>query len=225
MRRSSFERLLGLTITAVGVIVLLLNLGFFGAAAALIWVLLFGAGGLALLAVVAQNRERWWALIPGTTLIGLGLVMALSAIAPAFAAAVSGTIFLGAIAVGFAAVYLVRPGFWWALIPAGALLTLAVLAGIGAQIAGPLAGMVLFGGLALTFGLVAIAPPDAPRRWALVPAGVLLAMAALSLAGNATAFNIMGPALLILSGLTLLYRALRHKDGRPYDDTPVPHAH
>lgn len=211
MKRISLEQLLGGVLTAVGVLALLLNLGLFGAAASLIWALLFGAGGVALLGVVAQNRERWWALIPGATLLSLGLLIALTTFAPVFGAAVGGSIFLGGIGAGFLAVYLLRPQFWWALIPAGTLLTLAVVAGMGGAIASQLTGAVFFGGLALTFALVAVAPPDAPRRWALIPGAVLLTMAALSLIGSPTAFNILGPSLLILGGLALLYRALRHK--------------
>jgi hypothetical protein len=225
MKRMPFELLLGGALTAVGVLILLLNLGVFGAAASLIWALLFGAGGFALLGVVVQDRAHWWALIPGTTLLSLGLLIALTLVAPTLAASWGGALVLGGIGTGFCAVYLLRRSQWWAIIPAGTLLSLAIIAGLSGRLGGSLPGVVLFGGLALTFALVAIAPPGAPRRWALFPAGGLLALAALILANSSVMPGIVGPTLLILFGLALLYRASRRSERGRYEDTAVSQPH
>ncbi len=225
MKRFSSELLLGGALTAVGVIFLLQNLGVFGAATATVWALLFGSGGIAFLSIVAQNRARWWALIPGAALLSLGLLIGLTVFAPALGAAWGGTLFLGGLGIGFLGIYLLRRDFWWALIPGGALLTLAVIAGLGAPYAGPLVGATLFFGLALTFVLVSLAPPGAPRRWALLPADALLVLAILTMFGTPGVMPFFWPTLLILLGLWLLYRALRHNEGKVYEDKTLSQPH
>lgn len=225
MKRIPNDLLIGGVITAAGVLMLLLNLGLFGDAEPLLWAILFMAGGLGLLSIPVQDRAHWWALIPGCTLLGIGLLIALSLFAPAFAAAWGGSIVLGGIGAGFAGVYLLRPQHWWALIPTGTLLTLAAIAGLSSRIAGAAAGALLFGGLALTFGLVAIAPPEAPRRWALFPAAGLLIMAIIVLADVPIVLNIVGPALLIAAGAALLLRAFRRRERRHYEDEALSQPH
>jgi hypothetical protein len=221
MKRASTELLIGGLLAAIGVIALLQNLGLFGAATDTIWALLFGVGGAAFLGVVVRNPERWWALIPGAALLSLGVLIGFSAFAPALASAWGGTIFLGGLGLGFLGVYLLRRAFWWAIIPAGVLLSLAVVAGISPRMSDTIVGPVLFIGLALTFGLVAIAPPDAPRRWAFIPAAVLLLIAVLALVNAPVVLNILGPALLILFGLALLYRAYKHTKRDDYEHSTV----
>jgi hypothetical protein len=227
MKRISSDLLIGGVIVAVGVIILLQNLGVFGAARDLIWTTLFTAGGLAFIGAVAQNPARWWALIPGAALLSLGVLIGVSAFAPALAAW-GGTIFLGGLGLGFLGVYLLRRDLWWALIPGGVLMTLGVVAGVGERFADSLGGAIFFFGLALTFGLVALLPSDEPasRRWAFIPAGVLFVLALITLMNVPVLMNIIGPALLILFGLALLYRALTHrKEQVRHDDQAVPQAH
>jgi len=99
---------------------------------------------------------------------------------------------------------------WWALIPAGVLLTLALVAGLSAYWNGPELGWVFFLGLSLTFGLIALVPtPRGRMRWALFPAGVMLAMALLGMAFTSEVLSIFWPAVMILAGLFLAVRALR----------------
>jgi hypothetical protein len=227
MKRISSDLLIGGVIVAVGVIALLQNLGVFGPAEDLIWATLFAAGGIAFLSAVAQDRARWWAMIPGAVLLSLGVLIAVSALAPALAVW-GGTIFLGGIGLGFWGVYLLRRDFWWAIIPGGVLVTLGVVAGIGDRFADAVGGAIFFFGLAATFALVALLPIGSglPRRWALIPAGVLFALALLVLTNVPILMNIVGPALLIFFGLALLYRALTHrKDEVRHDDQTVPQPH
>jgi hypothetical protein len=225
MKRTSSDLILGGILAAIGVLILLQNLGIFGAASDMIWSLLFAVGGIAFFSAVVRNSAHWWALIPGAALFSIGVLIGVTALAPAFGAAWGGTIFLGGLGLGFLAVYLVRHPFWWALIPAGTLITLGLIAGVDRLVPDSIAGTVFFIGLALTFGLVAIAPPDAPRRWAFFPAGALLVLGVLTLANASMLFNILWPILLIGLGASLLYRAYLHnkRDHYEHDTVSQPH--
>ena len=61
----------GALLVAFGVLFLLQNFGLFGGAEDLVFLVLFGAGGLAFLYVFATNQQQWWAVIPGFVLLGL----------------------------------------------------------------------------------------------------------------------------------------------------------
>lgn len=225
MKRTSSELLLGGLLAAFGVLILLQNLGIFGGAEDLIWSLLFAVGGIAFFSVVVRNAAHWWAIIPGAALFSIGVLIGVSALAPTLGALWGGTIFLGGLGLGFLAVYVVRPQFWWAIIPAGTLLTLGLIAGFDRVMPDSVTGSALFIGLALTFGLVAIAPPDAPRRWAFFPAGGLLVFGLIVLANAPTVVNILWPIILIGLGASLLYRAYIHNKREHYEHDTVSQPH
>ncbi len=140
----------------------------------LFWALVFGLGALFFLSVFISNRMNWWGLIPGITLLGIALVIALDAFAPELGSLLSGTIILGGIGLSFLVVYLLNREFWWAIIPAGVLLSLAVALAVDDFL--PDTGFValFFIGMALTFAVVARVPtPEGKMQWAWIPAGVL----------------------------------------------------
>jgi hypothetical protein len=210
MRRIDRSLLLGLALVGGGVLFLLQNLGFFGTLENAFWALLFGAGGVGFLAVLARNRAHWWAAIPGSALLGIGMLIALNDLAPAFIQTWGGALFLGMIGLGFWVVYLACRGCWWAIIPGGALFTLALIAGLSERMAGQDLGWILFLGLSATFGLVYLLPTNEGRmKWAIYPAAVLLAMAVLVMAAMAEMVNLFWPAALILAGISMMYRTLR----------------
>ncbi len=147
--------------------------------------------------VFARDRRRWWAAIPGCTLLGLSLAALLGSGADAW----SGLAFLGAIGVGFARVYLADREQWWALLPAGALLTVGTLSALPQRGRGG----TLFLGLAATFAVVALAPtPRGRPGWAWVPSAGLAALGVLVLAGVGNPGRFVGPAALIVVGLVIL---------------------
>jgi len=210
MKRIEGSMIMGLALIGVGALFLLQSLGVIGAIGGLIWALLFVLGGGAFLATFLAVPARWWALIPGFTLVSLGVLIGGQVLIPTLAGPWGGALFLGGIGLGFCAVYLSGRERWWALIPAGVLLTLATVAGLSGMIAGIDLGWVFFLGLALTFGLVASVPtPSGRMRWALFPAGVLLILALSGMAFTNAALGIFWPALMILGGLYLAYRAMR----------------
>lgn len=200
----------GLLLIGGGLLFLLANLGLIGPLAGLLWAGVFALGGGAFLAAYARNQAHWWALIPGCTLLGLGGLVALGELFPSFAAAWGGALFLGSISLGFWLIYLAHREHWWAIIPGGTLLSVALIAGVANRVPGEQSGALLFYGMALTFGLVYLSLPARPRQaWALLPAAVLLALGLMIQASFTAMIGVIWPALLIGFGLYLAYRALR----------------
>lgn len=202
-RRTSI--ILGALLVVAGLVFLAQNLGLLGSMENLIWVVLFGLGGLAFLYVFAANREQWWAIIPGFTLLGLAALIGFGE----SLGALGGAFFLGAIGLAFWVIYALRRDFWWAIIPAGALTTLAVVAAIADTLDGMVVGGLFFLGLAATFALVYLLPnPEGRAKWALIPAGILGVMGLLLILSLGNLFNYVMPAALILFGIVLVGRVL-----------------
>jgi len=150
--------------------------------------LFFLAGGLVFFYVLLQDKERWWALIPGSTLVGLAALIALGDLAPRFTDLYGGTIFLGSIALGFLGVYLIKPSNWWAVIPAGAVATIALIAGIHGNY-GMLQGGLFFLGIAATFSAVGLIPSGRNEKWPWIPAAICFVLGSLILIGSGALMN------------------------------------
>jgi hypothetical protein len=202
----------GILLILGGIFFLLQNFGLFAGLSAIIWVLLFGAGGLFFLYLFLNDRhDTWWAAIPGSTLIGLATVVFLDELGPAALKPLSGPLFLASIAMGFALVYLVMPQHWWALFPAGVLTTLALVAGVDELgMRGFDSGGIFFIGLGVTFLIVALLPIEEgrPMRWALIPAGVLIVMGLLIGASSTFLLEFFWPLALIVGGAIMIWRYL-----------------
>ncbi len=210
MKRLESRVLWGVLLIAAGILFLLQSLGVIRVTA-LIWPLLIGVASLAFLFVFASApQSNWWAAIPGFVLLSIAGIAALNELAPQVGQAAGGSLFLGGIALSFWMIYLFNPGHWWAVIPGGVLLTLALVAGLSTILEGVEMGGVFFLGLGLTFALLAVLPtPEGRLVWAVIPAIVLLLMGALITAAAVDLMNYLWPALLILGGLYLLYRTVR----------------
>jgi len=189
MRRFDARIVLGLILLLGGGLLLLQTMGYLGNASDFFWGAVFLVGGAVFLSLLFAGQ--WWGVFPGMTLLGDKL------------GDFQGMIFLGAIAIAFWLVYLMNRSFWWALIPAGVLTTLAIVSVLPERI-GPFGtGGVFFLGLAFTFLLVALA---AGLRWAYYPAaalGVLGALATVSMSGIA---NYVWALALIAVGGYLVFR-------------------
>ncbi len=208
MKRSYLPLAFGALLVIAGVLLLLQNFAILTFGWDLIWALLFALGGVAFVAVFLNDREQWWAIIPGFTLLGLGGLIGLAAILPESAGAWGGTFFLSAISLAFWVIYAIRRENWWAVIPGGVLLTLAVVAGLAEAFGGIATGGLFFLGLAATFGLVYLLPtPEGRMKWALIPAGILGAMGVFIILAATSVINYLWPVALILLGLYLVYRS------------------
>ena len=164
---------------------------------------------LTFLFVYLNNRTRIWALI-------VAYVFGILSIAPMLAAygemaAYFGTVFLLAIALPFYFLYFRSENNWWAIIPAGVMTVLAIVAtlGIAGWIndanSGAYANAFMMAGLAATFAVVWLRHN---RPWAKI---VTLILAALAVASGffVSSYEIFWPIAIILGGIYLLYTALR----------------
>jgi hypothetical protein len=191
-----------------GVVFLLQNLGIL-ALGDLFWALLFGLGGAFFVAVFFQNRQNWWALIPGFVLLSVAALIVVERSLPQFNAVLGGSIVLAGVGLSFLAIFLADAEHWWAVIPGGTLLSLAAVTAIGrAYPVVDTVGLFLLG-MGFTFALLGLLPrKDGLLRWAWWPAGVLIASAALVLASARSLLNFVWPAALILAGGYLVMRTL-----------------
>lgn len=175
----------------------------------LIWGIILGIGGLVFLSVYWENRAAWWTLIPGITLLSVCLAAFLGVAFPSFSDYIGGIAVLGGIGLSFFLVYLVNRSNWWAIIPAGVLLTLGIISVIDAGDLNVNTEGYFFIGIGLTFLLVAILPtPQGQMKWALIPALILLVMGVLVTAAVQDLLAYAWPLLIIVGGGYLIYRAL-----------------
>ncbi|MGC9399516.1 MAG: hypothetical protein ACP5HM_10320 [Anaerolineae bacterium] len=218
MRNKFSSVILGLLLVLGGVIFLLMNFNLIPSAQPLIWASLFGLGGVGFLSYLFTGRGQWWPIIPGLTLLGLSALFVVETLFPALGDTLGAAIFMGAIGLAFWLIYLITGGTeWWAIIPGGVLFTLTAVIllseGVFAATAGDeLTGGVFMLGLGLTFALLYLLPTgEGHQRWALIPAGVLVLIGLIIAAASAEILAFVTPVVLILVGVYLMLRSLRHK--------------
>jgi len=173
---------------------------------------LFLLGGVTFFYVFARNNEHWWALIPGFTLAGIGGLIAMGDLIPRFNELFGGAFFLAMIGASFLVIYIMHREFWWAIIPAGVLFTLALVT-IVSPYNGSLAGAVFFFGLAATFGVIGLMHVGKAEKWPWIPAGIcaLLGLIVLATSGALvnSVFGYVWPAILLVVGVYLIIRSIR----------------
>ncbi len=204
LKRIDMRILWGGLLIVAGALFLLQELDFVLNAWELIMATLFALAGVVFLVAYWSDRSQWWPLIPGLALLSLGALILVDSFLPGIPW--SGAIFLGGIALAFWLIYLLNRENWWAVIPGGVLLTLAVVAGVDPYVGGDAGGGIFFFGLGLTFVLVGLLPSSqGPMRWAFIPAAALLLMAIFLLTPLTPWLNYIWPiALIILGGYFIL---------------------
>jgi hypothetical protein len=224
MRSIRAQIVMGLVLVAAGLLFLLQNLGLISGAA-LMWGAALAAGGLVFLYVYLQDRQQWWGLIPGFTLLGIGSMMILGELVPGVSEVWGGALVLGGIGVAFAAVYLSGRERWWAIIPAGVMLTLAAVTLIDPLVGNEsIGGGLFFIGLGLTFGALYLLPTSEGRMtWAAYPAAILLIFGLLLSAALSSLAGYFWPLLIIILGGWLVVRSFRRqhheRDRLPEEET------
>jgi len=215
MKRLEIRIVGGILLIAAGILYLLQNLGILGGGIALFWALLFGAGGALFLYMFLANRANWWAVIPGFVLLSLAALLALDQFAPKVGGDWGGALVLTGIGLAFWTIYFANRENWWAIIPGGVLLTIALFVGLSSIFEGVEMVGVFFLGLGLTFGLLYFLPsPEGRMKWALIPAAVLLVMGLLFAAAAIAVLKYLWPAALVLIGLYIIFRTFSPRRGQ-----------
>lgn len=197
----------GLVFIVGGILVLLQSLEVLRGGD-LFWGLLFLLVGGLFLSAFWTNRSQWWYIVPGMLFLGIGAGLLSQAFLPDdIASTMEGAFVLGGLGIGFWLVYLVSPGNWWAIIPGGVMVSLAVVSVLDEVYPDKDTGGVFLIGLGLTFALLAILP-RLRMKWAYIPAVVLIIIGWVSMAVVFPGINYVWPVLLILAGLYVLIREL-----------------
>lgn len=189
----------------LGTAFLLQQLNIIGSPLETTILVLMAAAGVVFLVTYFQSSDSWWAVIPGLALIGIALTGLNDQFNFLPGGGWEGGLFLGLLGLAFWLVYFRGQADWWAIIPGGVLVTLAVVAGVDELISW--GGTLFFFGLSATFALVAVLPGgNDDTRWALIPAGVLAVLGLIQVPGLQEAANLVWPGALILIGLYLIVR-------------------
>jgi hypothetical protein len=200
----------GVLLIVLGGFFLLQVTGIFGVLSTLFWSVAFAAAGAAFLYVFLTGLQtRWWAAIPGFTLLGFAATIFYDRFAPPFFSDIGGAVFLASIGASFIAIFFTNREKWWAIIPGGALLSVAsvvLVSQAGISFLNPIS--VLFIGLGLTFGLLGLMSTylNTNLRWAYIPSAILLVMGIVIFTPFIGALGWMLPLALIGGGAYLVLR-------------------
>lgn len=194
--------ILGLSLIAFGLLTLMGQLGVFEGVGRMVGGAVLAVLGALTLRAYNERPGRLWTIPVGAGFIGLALVSLFPEL--------WGWLFLAALASGFLVVFLVDDRHWWAIIPAGVLYTVTVIAALEPLISGREAveALLLFGGLSLTFASLRVLP-NVQQRWAVWPAAGLAFMALL-VATVEGAWVV--PTALLVAGLALVAASKREAD-------------
>jgi hypothetical protein len=208
MTKMNVRLLWGGLLILAGVMFLLQRLNLIPDAWDLIWAVVFGFAGLVFLYAFWIDRSQWWPIIPGIALLSLGVVIGFEELFPG--SDWIGSIFLGALGLTFCIIYAVNREQWWAVIPGGILLTLAVVAGLDKFLIGELEGGIVMMGMGVTFAVVGLLPTQhGPMRWAFIPGGVLFIIGIFLLTPQLPVMNYIWPLAIILVGIYFILRNFR----------------
>jgi hypothetical protein len=212
MKALSSRLFWGLVLVIGGILLLLDTFGIFKGGA-LFWTIASALAGVLFISVFMTNRQNWWALIPGIIFLTIAVTIGFDAFLPGYSGSnFGGPIILGGIALSFLLVYIAERSNWWAIIPAGVMATIAVVAIVDSNSSSAASGGIFFLGLGITFALVAIVPTTVGQmRWAWIPAAILGLMGILILLTAEKLINYIWPSALILAGVFMMWRSLRRK--------------
>ena len=208
MKKIEWRMIIGVVLLAFGALMLLQSLNIIPAndnfGEALVSLMFIAGGSIFLMQLVSDPVKKWWAAIPAGALIALGIIIFGDAYFPRIMDQIGGGIFLGGIAAAFWVAYFIhKPDFWWALIPAGILSVLAIIAIEPVSNILPADDIFLFG-TAGTFALIGLTvKPKEKSSWAWIPASILAIIGCFRVISDFH-MSIFLPIFLILVGLTIL---------------------
>ena len=210
---TNFRTVLGLLLILGGILLALQQFGLIGGDFGdAVFTGLYVLGAYYFYGMYRQNRSAWWFGFLALLLTGLTIANLLNIFVPTVGEIVGGGIFLGMIGLGFLIAYFRDRTSWWAIIPAGVMLSLAAVSIIDDL---PItldfeSGGILFLGMGITFLILSFMRSGSERlSWAIFPAVVLIVFGLFVGFGQAAAWGYIWPALIILFGLYFLISSLR----------------
>jgi hypothetical protein len=213
MNKFNWRAMLGIMMLVAGGLALLSSLNLIqleGSVWTIIIAAAFAVGGTAFLYVLVSDKSNWWAAIPGCTLVGLGLLIGLEMI-PGMPGTLPVFLFLGSIGLSFFIIYMLNRSFWWAVIPGGAMVSVALLVGLGDWLDEAAVG-IFFLGLAGTFALLTLPSITGSKMsWPWIPAGILGIMGIAFIGFSSTVPEYIFPALMIIAGAFLVIWTARKR--------------
>lgn len=203
--------LVSIFLIGVGILALLINLDVIKlpwtvSGGGVLWLVLFSLSGLAFLGIYLKSGDNWWAVIPGLTLIGLGIVV--SDIFPAAYQYISVVVLLVLLGFSFLGAYLTHRSYWGLIFPVGLLLTAAVHTLVLKTVIHEYSGAFLWLGFALTL-FVVYWVSSSKSKLLLFSAFACIYLAVVAGAGALLGISIFLPGLLILLGGVVIWRAFR----------------
>lgn len=197
----------GVLLVLLGIFVLLSNLDVVRIPVSAMWLIFAVIGIVFTYTFISDSRQAWWAIIPGLVFLGLAAIIGFDGNAVIAGVDFTPVLILGSIGLAFLLIFLVRRDFWWALIPAGTLLSIAAITVIPQFGSGEFGAAVMFLGFAATFGILALIPTASGRmRWPLFPAAALLLVSLIIITATTDLLRFVWPVLLILAGLYIFFR-------------------
>ncbi len=210
MAKLSSRVLWGSILIIAGLLFLMESLGLM--VVGTIWPIVFGIAGILFVYSFIRDPQQWWPVIPGFTLLGLASVIFLDAVAPMLSSQLTGSVFLAWIGLSFLTILISTRGRqWWAVIPGGILLTLAVVTAFEPFVTDVVGGALFMFGVAATFVAVYLIPTTTGHkmRWALYPAAVVGIIGILLLTAAVQLAQMVWPVALIAIGLYVILKNLR----------------
>lgn len=209
MRWPILRILWGLLLILAGVLFLLNSMGTI-TIGEYQWAIILGIGGLAFLSIFISDRNQWWWLFPAFALLMVSMIIWVENAFPSVPGDISGVIAMGGIGLAFLLVFLINFANWWALIPAGVLLSSAAALLLNMISPGLESGGLFLVGLGLTFGVIGFVPTEQGRMsWAFIPAIVLLVIGFFVLIASFNLIALLWPLGLIGAGALIIYYVIR----------------
>ncbi len=211
--KQNYRAIFGVLLILAGVLLIGQEFGIIGGGWDEIMLgLAFGAGSFFFATMFLVDRSRWWAALVAFIFLGLAASQLIEVFLPSASGSIIGGTFLGLTGLGFLAIYFLDRTMWWAIIPAGVLVSLTAVTIVEdiPTVSGFESGGLLFLGLGLTFLVLYFLPVQGSRlTWAIYPALSLLVFGILIGFAELEAWAIIWPSMIIVAGLAFIIGAFR----------------
>ena len=223
MKNNRQSMIWGTLLVLFGVLMLLETMNLIHIVGQVVWAIIVGGIGLPFLFVYLNDRQQWWALIPGVVLVGVGVGILVGG-------QLSGIIITFSVGLPFLLIYLNDRNNWWALIPAWVMTSVSliiILDWVGLD--NLIAPWVMF---AIALPFLAVYATNRDQWWALIPAGITGIIGIGLLVGAVLTSGAFWGIAIIAAGLWLILRNFRSNQSvaapasalQDEPDTPSPFA-